>query len=225
MSAVPRVLARGLDIVAGTRIVGTAREEGTWRLRDDSGRTHGPFAVLLLATPAAQAQALLEGASERLRSAATVSMHPSWALMVLVDAGATIDHDAAFVADSPLRWVMRQASKPGRSSPFDGWVLHATPQWSAAHFETPTEHVHAALLEAWAQRGGPSASRVRVVSSHRWRYALADSQPGDAAVYDTAEGLGLAGDWLGGARVEGAFLSGRALAARVLWQTRAAQDD
>jgi predicted NAD/FAD-dependent oxidoreductase len=141
--------------------------------------------------------------------------------MVRVDAGTAIDHDAAFVTDSPLRWVMRQASKPGRSVELDGWVLHATPQWTAEHFETPAERVHAALLEAWEQRGGPSASRVRVVGSHRWRHALADSPPGDAAIYDAAEGLGLAGDWLGGARVEGAFLSGRALAARVLWHARA----
>jgi deoxyribodipyrimidine photo-lyase len=54
-----------------------------------------------------------------------------------------------------------------------------------------------------------------VLSSHRWRYADCHaSQHG--SVWDAASGIGLCGDWLHGGKVEGAWLSGRHLAASVL---------
>ena len=52
--------------------------------------------------------------------------------------------------------------------------------------------------------------------AHRWRYALPDPVAPDAALYDAVTQLGAGGDWCGGPRVEGALLSGVALAGRVM---------
>jgi renalase len=55
-------------------------------------------------------------------------------------------------------------------------------------------------------------------TAHRWRYAMPEtgvSLRDMEAWYDQALGLGVAGDWCVGGRVEGALASGMALAAQV----------
>ena len=47
---------------------------------------------------------------------------------------------------------------------------------------------------------------------HRWRYSVASGSPGESCLVDEAMSLVLCGDWCIGARVEGAWLSGRAAA-------------
>jgi predicted NAD/FAD-dependent oxidoreductase len=52
--------------------------------------------------------------------------------------------------------------------------------------------------------------------AHRWRYARVDRPLGEEAWWDAARRIGACGDWCLDARVEAAFLSGRALAGRML---------
>ena len=119
----------------------------------------------------------------------------------------------------PLGRVMRQDARPGRQGPADeaGWVLHARASWSRDHLEDPPDDVRDALQQALsAFLGEPLRWRLAVV--HRWRYALPPAAvPGAAAHWwDPALGLGVCGDFLGGLGVEGAWVSGRALAEAVV---------
>jgi renalase len=50
----------------------------------------------------------------------------------------------------------------------------------------------------------------------RWAYARAPAPLDADALFDDEAKVGLGGDWAAGGRVEGAFLSGIALAGRVL---------
>jgi renalase len=51
-----------------------------------------------------------------------------------------------------------------------------------------------------------------VAAAHRWRWALPVDPLPEPFLLDEKQALGLAGDWCGGPRVEGAYLSGVALA-------------
>jgi predicted NAD/FAD-dependent oxidoreductase len=134
--------------------------------------------------------------------------------MVAFDSPVAADFDAAFVEErrgSPLGFIARDSTKPGRASG-ERWVLHAGPAWSAAHLEDPAEAVGPALLEALEQIIGAAAPSVLSLSAHRWRYALPTSLHAARCVHDDGVRLGACGDAFNGARVEGAWLSGRALA-------------
>jgi photolyase PhrII len=139
-----------------------------------------------------------------------------------------------------FRWVARDSSKPGRRAPgADHWVLHASPAWSERNLEEDPERVARDLVEAFralVRRAGRAGEgdgfRVLGARAHRWRYSIPG--PGSAApadggsdapgspgaplpyLWDPEAGVGVAGDALGGGRVEGAFRSGAALAGRVL---------
>ena len=120
--------------------------------------------------------------------------------------------DAAFVEIGPLRWIARDGSKPDRRG-LETWVLHASPGWSEAHIEDDTARVAQELLHAFRQLGG---GEPVAWSAHRWRYADTEAAPGTVFSWDAGHSLGLCGDWLNGGKVEGAWLSGKALARRII---------
>lgn len=168
---------------------------------------------VVLAMPAPQAAALLAPvAPDGAALAASARMRGSWAVMLRYAAPVALPWDGAFINAGPLRWVARDSSKPGRTGP-ETWLLHASPEWSEAHIEDSAETVTAALLAAFAALGGPPPVAA---TAHRWRYADTEPALQQGCWWSSTLGLGVCGDWLHGGKVEGAWLSGRALAHQML---------
>ncbi|XLZ71261.1 FAD-dependent oxidoreductase [Massilia sp. SR12] len=213
MSALGKALATGLDVRTGHTIQEPIRGADGWHLSSvEHGALGGAFSQVIVAAPAPQAAVLLAQAAPALSTlAAAQSMEPCWTVVAQSAEPAQFGFGAAFVNAGPLRWMARNNSKPGRSGQ-DCWVLQANAQWSAEHIEHDAADVAAALLSAFRKLGGPAAVAVR---THRWRYANCETEQIGSA-WDAELGIGLCGDWLQGGRVEGAWLSGRALAHRML---------
>lgn len=213
MTAPARFLADTLPLTAQTTVTRLERTPAGWQITSaEHGQLPGHFDAVLLAVPAPQAVPLLEAVAPDLATvAAGAVMRGSWALMLRYDAPVALSFDAAFVNYGPLRWVARDNSKPGRGTQ-ETWLLHASAEWSEAHIEETPETVAAALLQAFGRLGGPAP---QAWSAHRWRYADTDSALDAGCVWDAGLRIGLCGDWLNGGKVEGAWLSGQALAQQV----------
>jgi hypothetical protein len=214
MSGALASLAAGLDLRLQTRIEQVERVAQGFRLNDDQGNPLGVFEHVALAVPGPQAVPLAQASTGVTAAVASLAYAPCWAVMVAFDSPVAADFDAAFVEErrgSPLGFIARDSTKPGRASG-ERWVLHAGPAWSAAHLEDPAEAVGPALLEALEQVIGAAVPSVLSLSAHRWRYALPTSLHAARCVHDDGVRLGACGDAFNGARVEGAWLSGRALA-------------
>lgn len=213
MSAPCKALAEGLIVHSQHTVCRLHHSVAGWQLETvEHGLLPALFSQVLLAVPAAQAATLLADSQATLAAvAAAQPMLPCWTVMVQPNTAFEPGFAAAFVNDGPLRWIARNDSKPGRSGA-PCWVLQANAGWSAAHLELDAAAASSLLLDAFRALGAPACT---VLSSHRWRYADCHaSQHG--SVWDAASGIGLCGDWLHGGKVEGAWLSGRHLAACVL---------
>lgn len=222
MSRIGRHLAEGLDLETGVRITELERAGHGWTLRDSGGDDRGHFDRVLLAVPAPQAVPLLSAAPALSARAASARMVACQALMLAFDAPLELPFDGVRVRGGPLAWLARDTTKPGRPSG-ERWVVHATPAHSAAHLEESPESAATRLLAAFQSLTGVTATPRRAVA-HRWRFARPadDRVEGERAHFDPDLNLGMAGDWLVGARVEGAWQSGAALAGRVLGRLLAA---
>lgn len=208
-------LAQDLDVQLQTTVTALVRQSAGWQLQTaEHGVLDAVFDAVLLAVPSPQAVPLLQGPAPDLAAlAASARMRGSWALMLRYDAPLALPFDAAFVNEGPLRWVARDSSKPGRpAGPGETWLLHAEAEWSEDHIEDAPEQAAEAMLQAFAVLGAPSPSTW---TAHRWRYADTAPPLGHEAVWQPVHGLGVCGDWLGSGKVEGAWRSGRALAAAV----------
>ena len=216
MSAIARDLALDLDLELQSCVTAVAREGSGWRLAVEDGQEPGVFDVLLMNAPAPQSASLLNDFPEFARQIRSARLAPCWAVMVAFEEPLTVPWDAAFVEDSPLSWIARNSSKPGRPTQPDCWVLHANPDWSTWHLEYNSDLVAASLLTSFRQLAGVSWQRPAFTAAHRWRFAL-PSRPLEArCLFDEELRLGACGDWCGGPRVEGAYLSGLALAEAVV---------
>ncbi len=216
MNALCRHLARDLDVSYETRIVSLERAADRWRLASSEGRDLGDFDAVTVSAPAPQAAALLSGAAPELAArAGTVAMSPCWAVMAAFPKPLELGFDGAFVNRSPLSWVARNASKPGRPEG-EAWVLHGSPEWSQDNLELEPVEAAARLLEAFGESAGGLGSIPAHLDAHRWRYALPQAPLAQPCLVDAGRLLGVCGDWCGGPRVEGAFLSGSAAAQRLL---------
>lgn len=222
MSALGRHLARDLVIRLGTAVASATRSTTGWQLGDADGVSLGTFEHLLVTAPAPQTATLLaSGAPDLAAVCARVVFHPCHAVLCVLERPATIAWDAAFVNDDPhLAWVARNGTKPGRDAAHECWVLHATRVHSVATLEAEQHEAIAPMLDAFARLLGSDAPRVIHAQGHRWRYAIPEPVLEADAMWDAAVQAGVAGDWCGGPRVEGALLSGMALAARVLGTAR-----
>ncbi|MNN33769.1 hypothetical protein D3C81_1475390 [compost metagenome] len=171
---------------------------------------------MIIAIPAPQAAALLSAAPKLAATAASVAMDPVWSVALAFDKPLATPVEGCFVQDSPLDWLARNRSKPGRSASPDTWVLHASSAWSRQHLDLPREAVIEQLRCAFAELIGCAVPEADFSLAHRWLYARPAQAHQWGALADADLGLYACGDWCLSGRVEGAWLSGQEAARRLL---------
>jgi predicted NAD/FAD-dependent oxidoreductase len=214
MNAMAQSLAASLDVQVNVTVTAVTRQSDGWRLESGRGESTGAFDVVVLTAPPVQTAALL-GPHRLAEQVAVAEMAPCWAVMASWAEPIDVAFDAAFVNDGPLSWVARDGSKPGRPHPHT-WVLHASPSWSTTHLELTPDDVGPLLLGAFGAIVGRPLPDLEFSVAHRWRYASVARSLDQTHLWDATTGVGIAGDWCGGPRVEGAWLSGSAVARAIL---------
>jgi len=212
MNACVKAMADGLDVRWGVRAERLRRDGALWRV--EAGEAVFAAPTLLVAVPAEQAAVLLADAAPHFAArAASVRSAPCWAVMAsfaeVMPLPDTLRSDTG-----PVSWAARNSAKPGRSGA-EVWVIHASPDRSRALIDQPKEEVAAALLADFFAAAGIAPAAPLHCEAHRWLYALPEARQGEGPLFDPALGIGIAGDWLHSPRVEGAWLSGSALAQAV----------
>lgn len=214
MSSIARELSGDLEVSVGERIAALRSADygaSPWTLQSESGVTFDGFDAVVIAVPARQAVSLLEPAPKFASRANEVAMLPCHATMAVFASELDTEFGGAFVEGSPLSWIARNASKPGRPAT-ECWVLHSTAAWSATHLDADADSVGEAMIEALAEALGFALPDTVFRASHRWLLARSAEPLEDAVLWDASVKVGVCGDWLHGDRVEGAFLSGSTMA-------------
>lgn len=210
MTAPAKHLAKDLTIQFSTTIDQLSRDGEKWTLRSkEHGQLDRQFDAIVLAIPSKQAEPLVQPHSiavyERCRDAV---MAPCWALMIYATERLPFDFDAAFINQGMFSWIARSSSKPQRLSG-EAWVAHATTEWSAAH-ENLTKDEAAPLLTTGFET--LTGYRPQTCQTHLWRFARLGQASHHGHLFDPDLQLGVCGDWTSTEKVEGAWLSGQAVA-------------
>ncbi len=215
MTAIAKHLARDLELILQTRVTSVARHEYSWQLLGEEDRDLGIFDVLILNAPAPQSASLLKNFPEFAQQIDAAKFAPCWSVMLAFDQRLDVPWDAATVHDSPLSWIARNSSKPGRPTRPDCWLLQGNPDWSNTHLEVAKEVVMAQLISCFWEAIGLVPRPHRLADVHRWRFALPSELLEQQYLFNEDLGVGVCGDWCVGPRIESAYLSGLALAEEV----------
>ncbi len=206
MNALPIALSSGLEVEQSYHVERVERRGEGWWICRRGGESTGPFDWLLITAPGPQAVQLVGGTTTLPRA----TFGASFALLATFAERVAIEADGIFVNKGALSWVARNSSKPGRPQA-ESWVLHSGEAWTQTHFEADSSQLESELLAEFAEiASGPLPPRLES-AIHRWRYAIPEPLP-DRVYVEADRKLAFGGDYCGGPRVEGAYLSGLALA-------------
>lgn len=213
MNAPIRTMAEALDVRWGVRAERLVRLADGWRI--EAGEQTFTAATVLVAVPAEQSAVLLADVAPNLAAlAGGVVSAPCWAVMAGFDKALPIHADTFRRDTGPISWAARNSAKPGRSGA-ETWVIHASAARSRTIIDLPKDAAAAVLLADFFAATGLDPTVPIHFDAHRWLYALPQALRGEGARFDPALRIGIAGDYLHSPRVEGAWLSGRALAQAV----------
>ncbi len=208
-------MAEPLDVQWGARVDRVVREGERWALHVD--RSLHRFDAIIVAIPAEQVAVLLAGAAPDIAArAGKIRSAPCWTAMASFAEKLPLD-DALVDKDADISWAARDSAKPGRDAGIRGgenWVIQGSPDFSRTILECDKDDAAARLLERFFAANDLSPIAPVHLDAHRWRYAMVPRAGGgnEPAIWDAANAIGAAGDWLSGPRVENAWTSGVAAA-------------
>lgn len=214
MSAFTRNLLGEINTLFACEIRSLSHDHNGWLLGDQHQQVHGPFAQLLVAIPAPQAQTLLSNcAAELAEQAACVDMQPVWMVALgfknpisLTTSQAPRNNSIAEIIQTPI----------SAENPMQTWMLRANVEWSSQHLEDEHEQVIDALTNAFASLLDSPLPPADHSFAHRWRYALGALGKPSAPLADPQRGLYIAGDWCGNGDVYSAWYSGKQSAQQLI---------
>jgi predicted NAD/FAD-dependent oxidoreductase len=213
MSALPRHLARGLDIRLEVEVTSVRPEGREWIVAAGDQRLR--FDRVVVTAPAPQTAVLLGPDSPLAAEIARVRLDPCLTLMAALDPAAPRPFVSRADPDDPIAWIAQDSSKPGRPGAAC-WVAQASPAWSDAHLELERDAIAERMVPLLCERLGADPGAVRHAAAHRWRYAKVAVPLGRPFARAPSGTLHAGGDWCLDARVEAAWISGDAIARDIL---------
>lgn len=223
MRSIGEHLALGLDVRIGQRVAAVEKFGEQWLLAVQADTvpitaSAGPFDVVVVSAPADQAATLLQAEPTFAKAALGAKLVPCWSLLLAFQESLELGYDGAWIDDSRLAWLAHDASKPGRRAG-EHWIGQASAAWSIEHLEDEPERAKEKLLKAFHEATGSHVQPV-YAAVHRWRYSQAAQPLAGDCLWSGAARIGACGDWFragldGAGRIENAYLSGLALAARI----------
>jgi len=227
MSGIAKYLAKDLDVQTGKRAVTISQTGLGWHVTFDDGQTIAADS-LIVTLPAPQTLALWEESGLTLLAderAALESIHyePCIAVMLQLSQGSNLDQSERTVPkpgglklppDSPVAWIADNQQK-GISADVPTLTLHASHKYSQQHVDdTDLNGLIPELIAAVAYYISPECIIDQQI--HRWRYSNATERyPEPFLMASSTAPLLFGGDGFGQGNVEGAFLSGLAMAKHV----------
>lgn len=214
MTAVAKGLVSGLDQRREHKVTALRRTtEGTWELLIDQQPALVASRVLLTC-PVPQALALLDAGGVMLPDGIRPALdrltyHPCLALLAVLAGPSALPLEGLALTEGPVRWLADNVKKGIAHGVPAAVTIHAAPDFSAANYTTSEAEVAALLLPAVAAHLG---APVTSTTLHRWKFSEPKATHPERCVWLPELGLGFAGDAFGGPKVEGAALSGLALA-------------
>jgi predicted NAD/FAD-dependent oxidoreductase len=213
----PKHLAASLDVVREERITEISRDIDIWIATSASGHVYSA-ANLVITIPMPQAVTLLETSGLNYAGADEAALKQiryakGLATLAILDGPSGLP-GAGFkrLFESPLSWMADNQTK-GISPGVSAVTLHADAEFSETHWDSPDEVRGALMLEAAKPH---LAAKVLEYSCHRRAFTTPINPWPEKFYANPSLRLTLAGDSFGGARVEGAAVSGLEAAAAVL---------
>ena len=213
MTAIAKYLTQDLTLWQPQRMTALNLDSGVWRVLLESGETITAQSVILT-PPVPQSLDLLAAGNlaltpELLTELKRIEYEPCFAVMAVLDQSSQIpDPGYLSFSEGPIAWLADNQKKGVSAIP--AVTIHASADFSETHWDNDRTAIAQQLLQAAEPWIG---SAIQDVQIHGWRYSKPRVIAGQPyLLLNASPPLFIAGDAFQGPRVEGAVLSGWAVA-------------
>jgi len=217
MTDAPKYLAKELDVQTSEQVTELSRDTDLWIARTTAGDCFlGRH--LVITAPLPQALNLLDmtglryanGQTDALRA---VRYERGLATLAILDGASGLPSPGGMkIHEAPLTWIGDNQQK-GISPDVSAITIHADAAFAEKHWDSPNEVRGPLMLEAAMPHLKAKAIEY---NCHRWGFTKPINPWPEPYFQNAGLKLTLAGDSFGGARIEGAAISGLEAAAAVL---------
>ncbi|MEZ4955893.1 MAG: FAD-dependent oxidoreductase [Saprospiraceae bacterium] len=218
MNTVPKMLVDDVPILKNKKVIKIKEKENGWEvLTEDEDDFQAKS--LLITIPAPQAIQLLENSGIALSGSPLpqIAYHPCLVVLAKLDRPSGIPAPGGLQTNgSVISWIADNFQKGISKTPCV--TIHASPEFSTQHLDGDLQSAGELILEVAKLLVAPA--HVQDWQIHRWRYSLCYQrhvEPFWRA--DMRAPLLFGGDGFGMGNVEGAFVSGVAMAKEILEKT------
>lgn len=213
MTDVAKHLAKDLDVRLSEQVAKLSRDGDTWMVETAAGSV---FRVkhLVVTAPLPQALLLLDAtgldyAKQQMEDLRSVTYGKGLATLAILDGPSGLTEPGGMkIHSGPLSWIADNSMKK-ITDVVSAVTLHANHDFAMQNWDTEDAVRGQLMLDAASEL---LKSDVVEFSCHRWGFTLPVNPLMQSCFYNPEIKLTLAGDAFGGARVEGAALSGLAAA-------------
>ncbi|MBI1294684.1 FAD-dependent oxidoreductase [bacterium] len=218
MNQLTKHMALGLDVEVDVRLDRIELADGRWHASSETQQYVAD--AVILTPPVPQSLALLDTGQVRLAPADRaaldkISYSPCIAAMFRFEGELTIPAPGAIQRPAnTIPWIADNQQK-GISPNEKVVTLHADPDYSRRYWDAPEVEI-LETMSGYLQPYMPPGTRLQESQIKRWRYSFPETLYEESALLAASlPTLAFGGDAFGGPRVEGAYLSGLAVAKSV----------
>lgn len=217
MSTIPKFLAEGLNIKTNEKVISISETENGCKITTEAENIYEADAIICT-VPAPQAIELLQKskmAFAEINILQNIHYQPCIAVMASLKAQTNIPSPGGITLEnSNISWVADNFQKG--ISPVFSATIHANPVFSLAHFDDDLTQIGNQLLSEITDL--IPVDSVESYQVHRWRYSLASERYAENFLISSSTKFPLifAGDGFGIGNIEGAYISGKSAAQRIL---------
>lgn len=217
MNTIPKFLAEGLNVKTNEKVISISETENGCKVSTETGNSYEADALICTA-PTPQAIELLqksEMAFADIETLQSIHYQPCIAVMANLKAQTNIPSPGGITLEnSNVSWVADNFQKD--ISPVFSATIHANPAFSLAHFDDDLTQIGNQLLSEITDL--IPADSVESYQVHRWRYSLAFERYAESFLVASSTKFPLifAGDGFGIGNIEGAYISGKSAAQKLL---------
>ncbi len=218
MTGLAKALAKCLSVRLRHKVQSVKRHDcGCWEI-DVEGEGLLRAERLVLTSPVPQSLALLDAGNVTLPQGVRANLdrcdyHPCLALMLVLDRPSAVPAAGVESSEGPIRWVVDNVRKGINQGAAASITVHLSREFSATHYGDSESELFEAVLPALRPLLGDAIVVQRAL--HRWRFSEPRTLYPQKCLWLPDRRLGFCGDAFGGPRVEGAAVSGLALAREI----------
>jgi renalase len=217
MTSIPKEVAKGLVIHTDSYVTSISREKDIWAAHTNHGDAYSAKRIILSA-PIPQSLSLLKAGGISLPkherdTLLAIQYQPCIAGLVLLESPSAIPSPGKMKFEQgPIQWL-GDNSKKGISPDMSAVTIHASAEFSRKNFGLAPEELADMLITASRDWLGQEVLAWQI---HKWHYSQPiTTHPERFLELPGLNSLYMIGDGFGGAKVEGAALSGVEAAVKI----------